>query len=150
MVSFTEDIKRSSGQLKRFNESVTDPKCLLKVETTSSCFDNNLSFSCNIIFSCILLFTWEVQFTFFWKWFGITINIKFLKVLQFVLFIQICHQVSLSLKLDNVARIFWLICFVFQTWSSHHLLAKVLIKMFFFNSFVKCLFSWEHVYLKCK
>ena len=36
------------GRLKRFNESVTDPKCLLKVETTSSCFDNNLSFSCNL------------------------------------------------------------------------------------------------------
>ena len=56
IVSFAEDIKRSSGQLKRFNESVTDPKCLLKVETTSSCFDNNLSSWCNIIFSCILLF----------------------------------------------------------------------------------------------
>ena len=44
IVSFAEYIKRSSDQLKRFDKSVTDPKCLLKVETTSSCFDNNLSF----------------------------------------------------------------------------------------------------------
>ena len=73
-----------------------------------------------------------------------------LLVLQFGLFIQTCHQVSLCLKLDNITRIFWLICLVFETWSSHHLLAKVLIKMAFFNSLVKFLFSWKHVYLKCK
>ena len=75
---------------------------------------------------------------------------KFLKVLQFGLFIQICQQVLLLLKLDDVTRIFWLICLVFETWSSHHLLAKVLIKMSFFDSLVKFVSSWEHVYLKCK
>ena len=59
IVSFPDDIKVSSGQLKRFNKSVIDPKCLLKVEATSFCFDNNFSFSSNIIFSCIFLFLFE-------------------------------------------------------------------------------------------
>ena len=55
IVSFPDDIEVSSGQLKRFNESVIDPKHLLKVEATSFCFDNNFYFSSNIIFSFILL-----------------------------------------------------------------------------------------------
>ena len=59
IVSFPDDIAVSSGQLKRFNESVIDPKCLLKVKATSFCFNNNLSFSNNIIFSSILLFLFE-------------------------------------------------------------------------------------------
>ena len=58
IVSFPDDIEVSSGQLKRFNKSVIDPKCLLKVDATSFCFDDNLSFSSNI-FSCILLFLFE-------------------------------------------------------------------------------------------
>ena len=49
----------SSGQLKRFSESLIDPKGFLKVEGTSICFDNNLSFSSNTILSCILLFLFE-------------------------------------------------------------------------------------------
>ena len=53
IVSFPDDIEVSSGQLKRFNKSVIDQKCLLKVEATSSCFDDNLSFSSNVIFSCV-------------------------------------------------------------------------------------------------
>ena len=53
-------------------------------------------------------------------------SIKFLKVLKFSLFIQICYQVSLSLKLGNANR---LICLVFETWSDHYLLSKILIKM---------------------
>ena len=56
IVSFPDDTEVSSVQLKKFNESVIDPKCLLKVEATFFCFDNNLRFSSNIIFSCILLF----------------------------------------------------------------------------------------------
>ena len=44
--------------MKRFDESVVDAKCLLKIETTSTCFDKNLSFSSNI-FSCILLSLFE-------------------------------------------------------------------------------------------
>ena len=59
VVSFPDDIEVSSGQLKWFNESVIDSKCLLKVEATSFCFDNNLSFSRNIIFSCMLLLLFE-------------------------------------------------------------------------------------------
>ena len=49
----------SSGQLKRFNESVIDPKYSMKVEVTSFSFNSNLFFSSNIIFSCILLFLFE-------------------------------------------------------------------------------------------
>ena len=56
---FPDDIEVSSGQIKRFDESVIDPKCLLKVEATSFCFYNNLFFSSNIIFFCILLFLFE-------------------------------------------------------------------------------------------
>ena len=52
------DVEVSSGPLKRFYKSLIDPKFLLKVEATSFCFDNNLSFSSNII-SCILLFLFE-------------------------------------------------------------------------------------------
>ena len=59
IVSFPDDIEVSSGQRKKFNEFVVDPKCLLKVEAISVCFDNNLSFSSNIILSCILLFLFE-------------------------------------------------------------------------------------------
>ena len=35
VVSFPDDIKVPSSQLKRFNEPVIDPKCLLKVEARS-------------------------------------------------------------------------------------------------------------------
>ena len=43
-----------SGQVKRFNQSVIDPKYLLKAERTFFCVDNNLPFSSNM-FSCMLL-----------------------------------------------------------------------------------------------
>ena len=56
---FNNDIEVSWGQLKRFNQAITDPKCLLKIAAISFCFDNNLSFSSNIIFSCMLLFLFE-------------------------------------------------------------------------------------------
>ena len=59
------------------------------------------------------------------------INATFLKLLLFGLFIQICQQVSLSLKHDNVTRTFLLICLVSETWSDHYLLPKVLIKIRF-------------------
>ena len=36
-VSFPDDIEVSSSQLKRFNESVIDPECLLKIAATSFC-----------------------------------------------------------------------------------------------------------------
>ena len=50
---------------------------------------------------------WEVQFTCFPKWLRIIVNTKFLRVPQFGVFIQICQQVSLSLKLENVTMIFF-------------------------------------------
>ena len=83
-------------------------------------------FKQHYIFLYSFIFVWEVRFTYFPKWFGITINTKFIKVLQFGLFIQIFHQVSLSLKLRKVIRIFWLISLVFETWSGHYLVVKVL------------------------
>ena len=52
-VSFPDDIDVFSGQLKRFKESVIDPKCLSKIAATSFYFDNSLSFSSNIIYSFI-------------------------------------------------------------------------------------------------
>ena len=57
-MSFPDDNEVSSGQIKRFIKSVIDPRCLLKVEATSFCFDDNLAFRSNI-FSCILLFLFE-------------------------------------------------------------------------------------------
>ena len=50
IVSFPDDIEVFSDQPERFNESVIDPKCLLKIAATSFCFDNNLLFSSNVIF----------------------------------------------------------------------------------------------------
>ena len=52
-------MKMSSGQLNRFNQSLIDPKYLLKIVAKSFSFDNYLFFSINIIFSCILLFSFE-------------------------------------------------------------------------------------------
>ena len=39
ILSFPDDIEVSSDQLKKFDESVIDPKYLLKIEATSFCFD---------------------------------------------------------------------------------------------------------------
>ena len=50
ILSFPDDIEVFSGQLKRFKESVIDPKCLLKIAATSFCFDNNLSFQATLYF----------------------------------------------------------------------------------------------------
>ena len=36
-MSFPDDIEVSSNQLKRFNESLIDPKCLLETAVTSFC-----------------------------------------------------------------------------------------------------------------
>ena len=52
VVSFVDDIEKSSSQLKRFNESVIDPKCLLKIEAISFCFNNILSFSSIFLVQC--------------------------------------------------------------------------------------------------
>ena len=69
----------------------------------------NYPFKHCYIFLYITIFIWVVWFTCFRIWFEIIIDIKYLKVMQFGLFIQICQHVLLSLKLDNVTKIFWLI-----------------------------------------
>ena len=107
-VSFADNIKVFLGQLKRFNESVIDPKCLLKVEATSCCFDNNLSFSSNIIFSCILLFLFEK-----YSLHAFQNDLELQSTLRFSKYCNLAysglHQVLLLLKLNNVTWIFWLV-----------------------------------------
>ena len=39
ILSFPDSTEVSSDQLKRFDKSVADSKCLLKIEGTSFCFD---------------------------------------------------------------------------------------------------------------
>ena len=39
ILSLLDDIEVSSGQLKRSDESVVDPQCLLKIEVTFFYFD---------------------------------------------------------------------------------------------------------------
>ena len=97
-MSFPDDIEVSSGQRKKFNEFVVDPKCLLKVEAISVCFDNNLSFSSNIIFFVFhyilyfFLFLYEkYSLQAFQNGFGVQPTLS----LQSGLFTQIDHQVSL-------------------------------------------------------
>ena len=50
IVSFPHYIEVSLGQLKKYKEPVIDPKSLLKIEATSFCFDNNLSFQATLYF----------------------------------------------------------------------------------------------------
>ena len=127
IVSFPDDIEVSSSQWKRFNESLFDRECLLKIAVTSFCLITFYPFQATLHFLVHYYFYLRSTVYMLLKWFGITINTKFLKVLQFGLFIQICRQVLLSLKLGNV--ILWLICLVFEIWSDHYLLSKVLTKM---------------------
>ena len=50
IVSFPDDIEVSSSQLKRFNESVIDPKCLLKIAATSFCLITFYPFQATLYF----------------------------------------------------------------------------------------------------
>ena len=50
IVSFPDDIEVSSGQLKRFNESVIDPECLLKIAVTSFCLITFYLFQATLYF----------------------------------------------------------------------------------------------------
>ena len=82
IVSFPDDNEVSSGQIKRFIKSVIDPRCLLKVEATSFCFDDNLFFRSNI-FSCILLFLFETyHFHAFQNGLGLQPTLSFSKYLN--------------------------------------------------------------------
>ena len=49
-VSFPDDIEVSSSQLKRFNESVVDPECLLKIAATSFCLITFYPFQATLYF----------------------------------------------------------------------------------------------------
>ena len=97
-LSFPAGVDVSSCQPKRFNESVINPKCLLKVDATSFCFANNLHFSTNIIFSC-------KSSNYFYLRHKIYMLSKEHLVSQSIvtgLFIQIYDKVSLLVKLVNV------------------------------------------------
>ena len=97
-MSLPNDILVSSEQLKRFDESVVDPKCLLKTYATSFCFGKNLSYSSNIIFSCILIFLF--------KKYGLQAFENGLKLLSTLRFSEYCNLVCFAysyLALDFVA-----------------------------------------------
>ena len=112
---FPDDIEVPSGQVKRFNGSVIDPKCLLKSESTYFCFDKKL-FSSNNIFSCILLFL-------FWKY-GLhaiknglvlinpSINTKFVKYCNLAYLLRFatrfhCHlNLTMSLEFFDLFALF--------------------------------------------
>ena len=73
-MSFPGDIEISSGQLKRFIESVIDSKCLLKVEAASFFVLIQFILFKQHIFLHISIFISEIPFTCFLKWFEITIK----------------------------------------------------------------------------
>ena len=50
IVSFPDDIEVSSSQLKRFNESVIDPECLLEIAATSFCLITFYPFQATLYF----------------------------------------------------------------------------------------------------
>ena len=50
IVPFPDDIEVSSGQLKRFNESVIDLECLLKIAATSFCLIKFYPFQATLYF----------------------------------------------------------------------------------------------------
>ena len=129
---FNNDVEVSSGQLKRFNQSVIDPKCLLKIPATSFCFYNNLSFSSNIIFSCILLFLFEKYgLHAFQNGLELWSTLSFSKYCNLVYLVRFANRFHCHLNLKMSLGFFWLICLVFETRSDHYLLLKVPIKMGF-------------------
>ena len=144
-MSFADDIKISLGQLKKFNKSVTDQKCLLKVGTISFCLDKSLSFSSNNIFLYITIYFEKYGLHAFQNDFELQSTLSFSKYCNLAFLFRFATKFHRHLNLTMSLGFFWLICLVFET-SGYHLLAKVLIKM----GFLKFLFSWEHVYLKCK
>ena len=50
IVSFPDDIEVSSSQLKKFNESVIDLECLLKIAATSFCLITFYPFQATLYF----------------------------------------------------------------------------------------------------
>ena len=99
IVSFPDDIEVSSSQLKRFNESVIDPECLLKIAATSFCLITFYPFQATLYVLVYYYFIWELRFTCFPKWFRITINTKFLKLLQFGYLFRFCNRFFCHLNL---------------------------------------------------
>ena len=72
ILSFPDDTEVSSDQLKRFDESVVDPKCLLKIQGTSIFFLLKFILLMQYyLFLYITIFILEVRFICFPKWFGI-------------------------------------------------------------------------------
>ena len=136
---FNNDVEVSSGQLKRFNQSVIDPKCLLKIAATSFCFYNNLSFSSNIIFSCILLFLFEKYgLHAFQNGLELPSKLSFSKYCRFTTRFRGHVNLTMSLGLFDLFNLIWrsdliIIC------SRRFLLKWV----FWFSQIF--LFSWEHV-----
>ena len=89
----------TSGQLKIFNNSVIDPECLLKNAATSFCLITFYPFQATLYVLIYYYFIWELRFTCFPKWSRITINTKFLKLLQFGYLFRFCNRYFCYLNL---------------------------------------------------
>ena len=89
----------TSGQLKIFNNSAIDPECLLKIAATSFCLITFYPFQATLYVLVYYYFIWELRFTCFPKWFRITINTKFLKLLQFGYLFRFCNRFFCHLNL---------------------------------------------------
>ena len=103
-------------------------------------------FESKIIFSCISLFFFlEVPFTCLAKWFGIklqyfeklsvdgnTLTLSFSKYFHLAYLFRFATRFRCHLNLTMSLGFFWLISIVFEAWSDHFLLPKVLIKIGFF------------------
>ena len=145
---FRDYLEVSSGQLKRFNQSVIDPKCLLKVEATSFYFDNNLSFPGNIIFSCILLLLFE-KYCLHASRNGLELQstLSFSKYCNLACLFRFVTRFRCRLNLTMSIGFFDLLALF---------LRRDLIIICFrrlngvFDSLVKILFSEKHFYLKLK
>ena len=83
---FNNGISISSGQLKRFNQSVIDPKCYWKLRW-GPFFITIYSFQAILYFLLCYYFYLRNTVYMLSKWLGILINTKFFKVLRFSVFI---------------------------------------------------------------
>ena len=88
LASFPDDSEVSSSLLKRFNNSVIDPKYLSKIAAITI-----YPFQATLYFLVYYYFYLKSTALWFPKWFGVIINTKFLKVLKFGSSIQIYQQV---------------------------------------------------------
>ena len=149
IVSFPDDIEVYLGQLKSSNESIIDSKCLLKFEAASFCFDNNFSFSSNI-FSCILLFLFEkYDLHTFQNGLELQSTLNFSNYCNLAYLFRFATKFCCRLNLTMSLGFFDLFALFLRRDLVIICLQRFLLK-WCFDSLVKFLFFYEHVYLKLK